>query len=125
MLVGLSRSGTTLTEPVLASCSQVEGASEWPNLGQLIEAETRRRGKPFPQWVQIASADDWARMDRDCLAMSARWHTSQPVAADKLPNRTPSALQVRQPLRRTSTPAAGDGRLMDLLRQLLEAAREA
>ena len=70
-------------------------------LGAGDRAETRRRYKPLPQWVQIASADDWARMDRDCLAMSARWHTSQPVATDKLPNRTPNALQVRQPLRRT------------------------
>ena len=237
-LVGLPRSGTTLTEQVLASHSQVEGASELPYLGQVIEAETRRRGKPFPQWVQSASADDWARMGRDYLAMSARWRTSHPVATDKLPNnwlfaaaalrmlpgarvidcrrdpvetcwscykqlfgpgmvhftysfenlasywhaydaltrhwaarhpdrfyvqsyealvanpelqirallafcglpfepgclhfhtaqraiRTPSALQVRQPLRQTSTPAAGYGRLMDPLRQLLEAPREA
>ena len=39
--------------------------------------------------------------------------------------RMPSVLQVRQPLRQTSTPAAGYGRLMHLLRQLPGAAREA
>ena len=104
-------------EQVLASHSQVEGASELPYLRQVIEAETRRCSKPFPQWVQIANADDWARVCGDYLAMSARWHTSHPVAIDKLPNRTPSALQVHWPLRQTSTPAAGYARLMNLLRQ--------
>ena len=37
--------------------------------------------------------------------------------------RTPSALQVRQPLRQTSTPADRYGSLMDPLRSLLAAAR--
>ena len=234
-LVGLPRSGTTLVEQVLASHSQVEGASELPYLGQVIERESRRRGRPFPLWVESTGADDWARMGREYLAMSARWRARRPVATDKLPGnwlyagaalrmlpgarvidcrrdpvetcwscykqlfgpgmvhftysfeglagywhdydalsrfwavrhpdrflvqsyealvaqpeaqirallafcglafeagclsfhtaqraiRTPSALQVRQPLQQTSTPAAGYGALMDPLRQLLAGA---
>jgi tetratricopeptide (TPR) repeat protein len=84
-LVGLPRSGTTLTEQVLASHSQVEGASELPYLGQVIEQESRRRGQAFPQWVASAGDEDWARMGQAYLALSARWRAGKPVATDKLP----------------------------------------
>lgn len=84
-LVGLPRSGTTLVEQVLASHSQVEGASELPYLGQVIDLESRRRGQPFPQWVGSASEGDWARMGRAYLELSARWRAQRPWATDKLP----------------------------------------
>ena len=85
-IVGLPRSGSTLVEQVLASHSQVEGASELPYLPLLIEAESRRRGKPFPVWVGSASADDWARLGREYLRMSAQWRADKPIATDKLPD---------------------------------------
>ena len=84
-LVGLPRSATTLTEQILASHSQVEGASELPYLGRVIEQESRRRGRSFPDWVPTATADDWARMGQAYLQMSARWRASKRVATDKLP----------------------------------------
>ena len=85
-IVGLPRSGSTLVEQVLASHSQVEGASELPYLPQLIEAESRRRGKSFPAWAVAASADDWARMGREYLRMSAQWRTGKAISTDKLPD---------------------------------------
>lgn len=237
-LVGLPRSGSTLVEQVLASHSRVEGASELPYLQLVIEAESRRRGRPLEAWAAQASAADWARLGQDYLRASARWRQQRPLATDKLPDnwlligavramlpgarivdcrrdavetcwscykqlfapglaaysydftslaqwaaacertgdawaaraphavrvqhyealvaepereirallafcglsfepgclqshtaqraiRTPSALQVRQPMRRTSTPAAGYGALLDPLRAALDAARAA
>lgn len=85
-LVGLPRSGSTLVEQVLASHSQVEGASELPYLGQVIDAESRRRGQPFPAWVDQADTADWTRLGQDYLRASARWRQSRPKSTDKLPD---------------------------------------
>lgn len=84
-LVGLPRSGTTLVEQVLASHSQVEGASELPYLGRVLEQESRRRGRPLTDWAAQASTDDWQRLGREYLRLSARWRARRPVATDKLP----------------------------------------
>jgi tetratricopeptide (TPR) repeat protein len=84
-LVGLPRSGTTLVEQVLASHSQVEGASELPYLNSVIEEESRRRAQAFPNWVATANADDWTRLGQRYLGLSARWRAQRPVATDKLP----------------------------------------
>ncbi len=85
-LVGLPRSGTTLVEQVLASHSQVEGASELPYLGRILNQESLRRGKPLVQWAALATEQDWARLGQDYLAQSARWRARKPVATDKLPD---------------------------------------
>lgn len=85
-LVGLPRSGSTLVEQVLASHSRVEGASELPYLPQIIEAESRRRGRPFPAWVADATPGDWARLGRQYLEASARWRDRRPLSTDKLPD---------------------------------------
>ena len=55
-IVGLPRSGSTLFEQVLAAHPQVEGASELPDLGIVIQQESVRRGVAYPQWVPQASA---------------------------------------------------------------------
>lgn len=85
-LIGLPRSGTTLIEQVLASHSTVEGASELPYLSQVLEEESRRRGRTLAQWAASATDEDWARMGRQYLALSARWRQRRPVATDKLPD---------------------------------------
>jgi tetratricopeptide (TPR) repeat protein len=84
-LVGLPRSGTTLVEQVLAAHSQVEGASELPYLGMVVERESARRGRAFPDWAGAAAAEDWTRLGREYLDLSARWRTRRPIATDKLP----------------------------------------
>ncbi|MFN3311471.1 MAG: sulfotransferase family protein, partial [Thermomonas sp.] len=58
-IVGLPRSGSTLFEQILAAHPEVEGASELPDLGIVIQQESQRRGQPYPQWVAQASAEDW------------------------------------------------------------------
>jgi tetratricopeptide (TPR) repeat protein len=84
-LVGLPRSGSTLIEQVLAAHPMVEGASELPYLQQVLDAESRRRGRPFPAWATEARSDDWTRLGQHYLELSARWRQTRPIATDKLP----------------------------------------
>ena len=84
-IVGLPRSGSTLFEQVLAAHPQVEGASELPDLGEVIQAESVRRGVPYPHWIADANANDWQRLGRAYLARTARWRTRRPRFTDKLP----------------------------------------
>src|SRR3546814_12358960 len=66
-IVGMPRSGSTLFEQVLAAHPRVEGASELPDLEHVLQEESARRGRPFPEWVAQADADDWQRLGRDYL----------------------------------------------------------
>ncbi|HSR64882.1 MAG TPA: sulfotransferase, partial [Xanthomonadaceae bacterium] len=84
-IVGLPRSGSTLFEQILAAHPQVEGASELPDLGDVVQGESRRRGKPFPQWIVEATADDWHRLGVGYLARTARWRARRPRFTDKMP----------------------------------------
>jgi tetratricopeptide (TPR) repeat protein len=84
-VVGMPRSGSTLFEQILAAHPGVEGASELPDLGDVIQAESKRRGKPFPQWIADANAEDWERLGRDYLQRTARWRAAKPRFTDKMP----------------------------------------
>lgn len=84
-IVGLPRSGSTLFEQILAAHPQVEGASELPDLGEVLAEETARRGQPFPQWVPSASAQDWQRLGQRYLERTSRWRRERPRSTDKLP----------------------------------------
>ncbi len=85
-IVGMPRSGSTLVEQVLAAHPEVEGASELPYLNQVLEAESRRRGRPFPSWAGQASAEDWTRLGEHYLRLSAGWRLHKPISTDKLPD---------------------------------------
>jgi tetratricopeptide (TPR) repeat protein len=85
-IVSLPRSGSTLTEQILAAHPEVEGASELPDLSLVIRAESERRGVEFPLWVGDATTEDWARLGRNYLARTARWRTRKPRSTDKMPN---------------------------------------
>ena len=82
-IVSLPRSGSTLTEQILASHSQVEGANELPVLPQIIAEESARRGREFPHWVAHAGADDWRRLGEEYLARTERWRRTKPRFTDK------------------------------------------
>jgi tetratricopeptide (TPR) repeat protein len=84
-IVGLPRSGSTLFEQILAAHPQVEGASELPDLGEVLVEESARRRQPFPQWVAAASAQDWQRLGQRYLERTARWRRQRPRFTDKLP----------------------------------------
>lgn len=84
-IVGLPRSGSTLIEQVLAAHGDVEGASELPDLGQLIQQESIRRQRPYPQWVADADVHDWLRLGRGYLERTRRWRARHPRFTDKMP----------------------------------------
>jgi tetratricopeptide (TPR) repeat protein len=84
-VVGMPRSGSTLFEQILASHPQVEGASELPDLGELIQEESLRRRQPYPQWIARASAADWHRLGLEYLRRTARWRERRPRFTDKMP----------------------------------------
>ena len=84
-IVGLPRSGSTLVEQILAAHPDVEGASELPDLGQLIQQESVRRQRPYPQWIADADAGDWLRLGREYLHRTERWRARRPRFTDKMP----------------------------------------
>lgn len=85
-LVGLPRSASTLFEQILAAHPEVEGSSELPDLGEIINGESVRRGRPFPRWVGEATAEDWQRLGREYLSRTARWRERRPRSTDKMPD---------------------------------------
>ena len=82
-LVSMPRSGSTLVEQVLASHPDVEGANELSDLGDVLQAESDRRGRAFPTWVADATPADWERLGRDYLDRTSRWRQSRPRFTDK------------------------------------------
>jgi len=84
-IVSLPRAGSSLTEQILASHPQVDGAGELPDLPAVLHEESLRRGLPFPAWVATASAADWQRLGARYLERTARWRRERPRFTDKLP----------------------------------------
>ncbi|HRG15912.1 MAG TPA: sulfotransferase [Pseudomonadota bacterium] len=84
-IVGLPRSGSTLLEQMLSAHPEIEGASELPDLGEVLVAESNRRGQPWPHWIGKATAQDWLRLGRDYLKRTARWRQHRPRHTDKMP----------------------------------------
>lgn len=51
-IVGMPRSGTTLTEHILASHSEVYGAGELPTIANISEKFLTKYNRPFPEYFQ-------------------------------------------------------------------------
>lgn len=85
-IVGLPRSGTTLTEQIIASHSRVEGANELPDLGRILTEESGRLRQSYPDWIAGATPDDWRRLGQRYLDATSRWRRRRPVFTDKMPS---------------------------------------
>jgi tetratricopeptide (TPR) repeat protein len=85
-IVGLPRSGSTLFEQILAAHPDVEGASELSEMEQVIAEESTRRQQPLLQWIGAATAEEWQRLGRRYLELTARWRQHKPRHTDKLPS---------------------------------------
>jgi tetratricopeptide (TPR) repeat protein len=82
-VVSMPRAGSTLVEQVLASHPEVEGGNELFDLGDVLQAESTRRGRPLPAWVAEATPADWQRLGQAYLDRTARWRQSRPRFTDK------------------------------------------
>ena len=82
-IASIPRSGSSLIEQILASHPEVEGANEITDLPRVLDAESTRCGRPWPEWAQEANAADWHRLGRDYLARTARWRVRKPRFTDK------------------------------------------
>ena len=85
-IVSMPRSGSTLTEQVLAAHSQVDGAGELPDLPAVLMEESRWTGKAFPEFVADLKPADWERMGRRYLERTMRWRSKRPRFTDKMPS---------------------------------------
>ena len=88
-IVSLPRSGSTLTEQILAAHSQVTAASELPWLPKLIAEESRDRNSGIAGWASEVRTEDWARLGQNYLDYSRYWYRTTPVFTDKLPGNFP------------------------------------
>jgi len=91
-IVGLPRSGSTLVEQILASHSQVEGTSELPTLGRIVESIGRYRtdGVSYPEAVRDLRDKDLRGYGKQYIDDSQRFReTDLPFFTDKLPNNFP------------------------------------
>jgi hypothetical protein len=84
-IVSLPRSGSTLTEQVLAKHSQVEASGELHDLPQVLAEESRQRGRHSPEWAAWMTDDNWRRLGERYLERTARWRKRKPFFTDKLP----------------------------------------
>ncbi|MEP6483954.1 MAG: sulfotransferase [Rudaea sp.] len=84
-IVSLPRSGSTLTEQILASHSQVEGATELPDVGQVIMDESDRVRQSFYEWASTHTPDQWAKLGQEYLQRTAQWRKRKPRFTDKAP----------------------------------------
>ena len=85
-IVSLPRSGSTLTEQILAAHSGVDAGDERIDLLETITAENKRRGRSLAAWAGTAAPEDWRRLGEDYLQRAARWRGSGVRATDKLPS---------------------------------------
>ena len=84
-IASLPRSGSTLTEQIFASHSQVEGTSELHDLGQVIMGECERLQQPFTDWARSHTSEQWHALGQKYLARTAQWRRQRPVFTDKMP----------------------------------------
>ncbi|HEV7492074.1 MAG TPA: sulfotransferase, partial [Rhodanobacteraceae bacterium] len=82
-VVSIPRSGSTLTEHIIASHSDVSGADELPIIGEIINEESARIGIPYPNWLARATAADWTRLGNEYMKRTEQWRKSHPRSTDK------------------------------------------
>lgn len=82
-VVSMPRSGSTLTEQILASHSQVDGGGELPDFLQVVMDESDRAKESFPTWVSKQTPEKWRMMGARYLARTRRFRVRRPRFTDK------------------------------------------
>ena len=95
-LLSLPRSGSTLTEQILAAHSQVTAAGELPWIPRILADESRKRRERnqeagLTSWAPGLTPQEWAELGADYLRHCQSWYRDTPVFTDKLPGNIPYA----------------------------------
>lgn len=91
-VVSLPRSGSTLVEQILASHSQVNGANELGDLGQLtLGLLGDGQGGWNPDRIGDVTDKALANLGQQYLKQTRRWYRDTPRFTDKMPNNFPLA----------------------------------
>jgi tetratricopeptide (TPR) repeat protein len=84
-IASLPRSGSTLTEQILGTHSQVEGTNELHDLGAVLMGECDRLRRPFTDWARSHTPEQWQALGQAYLARTQRWRQRRPRFTDKMP----------------------------------------
>lgn len=86
-IVGLPRTGTTLTDRILSSHSQVQSAGETQLLQMVLKRNSQVKGVTgmTPEIVSAAAAADAAKIGRDYVDAISYRLSDEPLFIDKLP----------------------------------------
>ena len=87
-IVGLTRSGSTLLEQILASHSDIEGTMELyslPRVVRRLEAINGKLGKTYPENLDMLSSEDLTEIGQSYLTETAIYRTGKAYFIDKMP----------------------------------------
>lgn len=84
-VLGMPRSGTSLTEQILASHSQVAGAGELSFAYDTVRRIRDLTGRPFPQGMALLSAAQYADLGRYYMSRHAATDLERRIVVDKTP----------------------------------------
>lgn len=82
-LVGMPRSGSTLTEQILSSHPDVAAAGEITDAHAVIAAESRRHGIDLFTWAPRATPGDWTRLGHLYMERTAAYRHHKHLFTDK------------------------------------------
>jgi tetratricopeptide (TPR) repeat protein len=88
-LVSLPRSGSTLTEQILAAHSGVTAASELPWVPRLMAAKAKSEETGINTWAPRLSKAEWSLMGEDYMEYCRPWYEKTSLFTDKLPGNFP------------------------------------
>ena len=83
-IVGMPRSGTTLTEQILARHPQVYGAGEVTHIRLLLDCCEHTTGLPFPAGIETVPGDTWRTATATYIARLYSHSSGQPRVTDKM-----------------------------------------
>lgn len=84
-VLGMPRSGTTLTETIIASAPGVYGAGELPDLLQMVAQPLGQADEGYPLNMQHISATDLTRMGEQYVAQLKKRSPKSEHITDKMP----------------------------------------
>ncbi len=84
-ILGMPRSGTTLTEQILSSHSEVHGAGELGDLGQIIQRYCFERNRRYPAGLELLKAEELEKLGALYVEKLRQHSKESRYITDKMP----------------------------------------